>query len=189
MNFNKFTLKAQETVQQAVELARQSGRQAIEPEHLLKSIITNGENVVNFIFQKAGVNTRTLTQALDRQLQSLPKVEGGEPYLSRDTSAVLDKAMNLLGEQQDQYVSIETLLLALLQTPCTAANLLKDAGLTEKDLRAAIAELRGGSRVTSQTSEESYQSLEKYAVNLNEAARSGKLDPVIGRDEEIRRGQ
>ena len=187
MNFNKFTLKAQETVQQAVELARQSGRQAIEPEHLLKSIITNGENVVNFIFQKAGVNTRTLTQALDRQLQSLPKVEGGEPYLSRDTSAVLDKAMNLLGEQQDQYVSIETLLLALLQTPCTAANLLKDAGLTEKDLRAAIAELRGGSRVTSQTSEESYQSLEKYAVNLNEAARSGKLDPVIGRDEEIRR--
>ena len=187
MNFNKFTLKAQETVQQAVELARQSGRQAIEPEHLLKSIITNGENVVNFIFQKAGINTRTLTQALDRQLQSLPKVEGGEPYLSRDTSAVLDKAMNLLGEQQDQYVSIETLLLALLQTPCTAANLLKDAGLTEKDLRAAIAELRGGSRVTSQTSEESYQSLEKYAVNLNEAARSGKLDPVIGRDEEIRR--
>ena len=187
MNFNNFTIKSQEAVQEAVNLVQARGHQAIDPVHLLAAVMKVGENVVNFIFQKLGMNAAQLSTVVDRQLDSLPKVSGGEPYLSREANEVLQKATQYSKEAGDEYVSLEQILLALLCVNSTAASILKDAGMTEKELRAAIDELRQGGKVTSQSSEDTYQSLNKYAINLNEAARSGKLDPVIGRDEEIRR--
>ena len=187
MNFNKFTIKAQEAVQEAVNLTQARGQQAIEPVHLLQSVMKVGENVTNFIFQKLGMNGQQIALVLDKQIDSLPKVSGGEPYLSRETNEIFQKATQYSKEMGDEFVSLEPMLLALLTVKSTASTILKDAGMTEKDLRNAINELRKGEKVTSQSSEDTYQSLEKYAINLNEAARSGKLDPVIGRDEEIRR--
>ena len=187
MNFNNFTIKSQEAVQQAVNMVQSLGQQAIEPEHLLAGVLKVGENVTSFLFQKLGVNDRQITTVLDKQIASLPKVSGGEPYLSREANEVLQKAVELSKELGDEYVSLEAIILAILQVKCTASTILKDAGVTEKELRAAINELRQGQKVTSQSSEDTYQSLNKYAINLIEAARTGKLDPVIGRDEEIRR--
>ena len=187
MNFNNFTIKSQETVQEAVNLVQSRGQQAIEPEHLMAGLLKVGENVTNFIFQKLGINGQQIETVLDRQITSLPKVSGGEAYLSRSANEVLQKAVEVSKELGDEYVSLEALLLALLNVKSTVATILKDAGLTDKELRAAIQELRQGQKVTSQSSEDTYQSLNKYAINLIEAARSGKLDPVIGRDEEIRR--
>ena len=187
MNFNNFTIKSQEAVQEAVNLVQNRGQQAIEPEHLMAGLLKVGENVTNFIFQKLGINGQQIETVLDRQIVSLPKVSGGEPYLSRDANEVLQKAVEVSKELGDEYVSLEAILLALLNVKSTVSTMLKDAGLTDKELRAAIQELRQGQNVTSQSSEDTYQSLNKYAINLIEAARSGKLDPVIGRDEEIRR--
>ena len=187
MNFNNFTIKAQEAVQEAVNVVQSHGQQAIEPVHLLQGVMKSGENVTNFIFQKLGMNPQQVALVVQKQVESLPRVQGGEPYLSREANEVLQRATQYSKELGDEFVSIEPILLALLTVKSTAASILKDAGMTEKELRAAIGELRKGDRVTSQSSEDTYQSLEKYAVNLCEAARSGKLDPVIGRDEEIRR--
>ena len=187
MNFNKFTIKAQEAIQQAISLVQSKGQQAIEPEHLLAGIIQVGENVTNFLFQKLGINGKQIDVLLENQIASLPKVQGGEPYLSRSSNEVLNRAQDLATKVGDEYVSLEPMILALLTTNNTAGKILKDAGMTEKDLKIAINELRKGEKVTSQTSEDTYQSLEKYAKNLIEEARNGKLDPVIGRDDEIRR--
>ena len=187
MNFNNFTIKSQEAVQQAVNLVQSCGQQAIEPEHLLAGVLKVGENVTNFIFQKLGVNGQQIETVLDKQIASLPKVSGGEPYLSRDANEVLQKAVEFSKSLGDEYVSLEAIILALLNVKSTVSTILKDAGITDKELRAAISELRQGQNVTSQSSEDTYQALSKYAVNLIEAARNGKLDPVIGRDEEIRR--
>ena len=187
MNFNNFTIKSQETVQQAVNLVQSRGQQAIEPEHLLAGVLKVGENVTNFIFQKLGINGQQIETVLDKQIASLPKVSGGEPYLSRDANEVLQKAVEFSKSLGDEYVSLEAIILALLNVKSTVSTILKDAGVTDKELRAAISELRQGQNVTSQSSEDTYQSLSKYAINLIEAARNGKLDPVIGRDEEIRR--
>ena len=187
MNFNNFTIKSQEAVQEAVNLVQRQGQQAIEPEHLLASVLKVGENVTNFIFQKLCLNGQQIATVLDKQIASLPKVSGGEPYLSREANEVLQKAVDYSKELGDEYVSLEAILLALLNVKSTVSTILKDAGMTDKGLRAAINELRQGQKVTSQSSEDTYQSLNKYAINLIEAARNGKLDPVIGRDEEIRR--
>ena len=187
MNFNNFTIKSQEAVQEAVNLTQTRGQQAIEPVHLLAGVLKVGENVTNFIFQKLGMNAQQVTLVIDKQIDSLPKVSGGEPYLSRESNEVLQRATQYSKEMGDEYVSLEAIILALLNVKSTVSTILKDAGTTDKDLRAAITELRKGEKVTSQSSEDTYQSLSKYAINLNEAARSGKLDPVISRDEEIRR--
>ena len=187
MNFNNFTIKSQEAVQEAVNLTQTRGQQAIEPVHLLAGVLKVGENVTNFIFQKLGMNAQQVTLVIDKQIDSLPKVSGGEPYLSRESNEVLQRATQYSKEMGDEYVSLEAIILALLNVKSTVSTILKDAGMTDKDLRAAITELRKGEKVTSQSREDTYQSLSKYAINLNEAARSGKLDPVIGRDEEIRR--
>ena len=187
MNFNNFTIKSQEAVQEAVNLTQTRGQQAIEPVHLLAGVLKVGENVTNFIFQKLGMNAQQITLVIDKQIDSLPKVSGGEPYLSRESNEVLQRATQYSKEMGDEYVSLEAIILALLNVKSTVSTILKDAGMTDKDLRAAITELRKGEKVTSQSSEDTYQSLSKYAIDLNEAARSGKLDPVIGRDEEIRR--
>ena len=187
MNLNNFTIKAQEAVQQAVQLATQNGQQAIETIHLLKGVIMTGESVTNFIFQKLGVNIQNLNRVLDAQISSLPKVSGGEPYLSSEANTVLQKAIGYSSKMGDQYVSLEPIILALFTEKSTASQILKDAGMTENELRQAIEELRKGNKVTSQSAEDTYDALGKYAINLNERARSGKLDPVIGRDDEIRR--
>jgi ATP-dependent Clp protease ATP-binding subunit ClpB len=187
MNFNNFTIKSQEALQEAVNRVQAGGQQTIEPAHLMAGVLKVGENVTNFLFQKLGMNGRQIATVIDRQIESLPKVQGGEPYLSRESNEVLQQAVNLSKELGDEYVSIEALVLALFTVKSTVATILKDAGMTEKELRAAIQELRQGEKVTSQSGEDTYQALSKYAINLNEAARSGKLDPVIGRDEEIRR--
>ncbi|MBR2457016.1 MAG: ATP-dependent chaperone ClpB [Bacteroidaceae bacterium] len=187
MNFNNFTIKSQEAVQQAIQLVQNRGQQAIEAEHLLAGVLKVGENVTNFLFQKLGMNGPQIANVLDKQIASLPKVTGGEPYLSRTSNEVLQKSVELSKGLGDEYVSLEAMLLALLNVKSTASTILKDAGMNEKDLRTAINELRQGQKVTSQSSEDTYQSLSKYAINLIEAARTGKLDPVIGRDEEIRR--
>jgi len=187
MNLNNFTIKAQEAVQQAVQLATQNGQQAIEAVHLLKGVIMTGESVTNFIFQKLGVNIQNLNRVLDAQISSLPKVSGGEPYLSSEANTVLHKAIGYSSKMGDQYVSLEPIILALFTEKSTASQILKDAGMTENELRQAIEELRKGNKVTSQSAEDTYDALGKYAINLNERARSGKLDPVIGRDDEIRR--
>ena len=187
MNFNNFTIKSQEAVQQAVNITQARGQQAIEPVHLLAGVLKVGENVTNFIFQKLGMNAQQIALVIDKQIDSLPKVSGGEPYLSRESNEILQRAVQYSKEMDDEFVSLEAIILALLNVKSTVATILKDAGMTDKELRSAIAELRKGEKVTSQSSEDTYQSLSKYAINLNEAARSGKLDPVIGRDEEIRR--
>ncbi len=187
MNLNNFTIKSQEAVQQAVQLVSRNGQQAIEAVHLLKGVIMAGESVTNFIFQKLGVNIQNLNRVLDTQISSLPKVSGGEPYLSGETNQILQKAIGYSSQMGDQYVSLEPIILALFTEKSMASLLLKDAGITEKDLRQAIEELRKGNKVTSQSAEDTYDALGKYAINLNERARNGKLDPVIGRDDEIRR--
>lgn len=187
MNLNNFTIKSQEAVQQAVQLVQKNNQQVIEPVHLLKAVIMTGESVANFLFQKLGVNIQNLNMVLDRQIESYPKVSGGEPYLSSESNAVLQKAIDYSGKMGDQYVSLEHIILALLTVKSTASQILKDAGVTENELSKAIEELRKGNKVTSQSAEDTYDSLSKYAINLNERARSGKLDPVIGRDDEIRR--
>ncbi|MEA5081565.1 MAG: ATP-dependent chaperone ClpB [Dysgonamonadaceae bacterium] len=187
MNFNNFTIKAQEAVQKAVELVQSKNQQMIEPVHILKGVMQVGENVSNFIFQKLGVNIHNLEIVINNQIESLPRVSGGEPMLSRESNNVLQKAIDITGKMGDQYVSIEHLIMALLSEKSTASQILKDAGVSQNDLETAINELRKGEKVTSQSAEDTYQSLSKYAINLIEKARNGKLDPVIGRDEEIRR--
>ena len=187
MNFNNFTIKAQEVVQASIDQARRKNQQAIEPAHIMKAILEEGETITNFLFQKMGVNVQHFHTVLDREIDSYPKVSGGEPYLGREANAVLQKAVDISSRMGDQYVSIEPIILALLLENSSVATMMRDAGITEKDLRAAIQELRKGNQVTSQSAEDTYQSLSKYAINLNERARAGKLDPVIGRDEEIRR--
>lgn len=187
MNFNNFTIKAQEAVQQAVQLVTQNGQQAIEAVHLLKAVMMTGESITNFLFQKLGINQQNVMRAVDAQIASLPKVSGGEPYLSSESNAILQKAIDYSSKMGDQYVSLEPIILALFTVKSVASQILKDAGVTEEELRKAIEELRKGNKVTSQSAEDTYEALSKYAINLNERARSGKLDPVIGRDEEIRR--
>ena len=187
MNFNNFTIKSQEAIQKAVELTRASGSQAIEPVHILKGVITEGDSLVKFILQKIGANASALEANLDRAIAAEPKVSGGEPYLSRTSNDVLQKALDIAKKNGDEYVTLEALLMAIFEINSTASTLLKDAGLTGKELQAAVEELRKGKKATDQSAEDTYNALSKYAVNLNERARSGKLDPVIGRDEEIRR--
>ena len=187
MNFNNFTIKSQETIQKAVQTARQHGHQAIEPEHLLKAVMSEGDSVVKFVLQKLDISPTMIERPLENALSRLPQVAGGEPYLSNTASQVLDKANELAQKQGDQYVTVEVLLMALFEVKSAASTILKDAGITSKDLQAAIGQLRQGRKATGQEAEEQYQALSKYAINLNERARQGKLDPVIGRDDEIRR--
>ena len=187
MNFDKYTIKAQETVQEAVNIAQRAGQQSIEPVHLLKALLEKAPDVTNYIFQKLGVNARQVTSLANSEAEHLPRVEGGKPYLSNEANSVLLKAEELSKGLGDEFVSVEPLFLALLAVNSSAARILKDAGCTEKDARAAIEALRQGQQVKSQSGDENYQSLEKYAKNLVEDARNGKLDPVIGRDDEIRR--
>ncbi len=187
MKFNNFTIKSQEVVQKALELTRQAGQQQIDPLHILKAIFSENESIVNFIFQKHGSSVAPVVAAIDREIASLPKVSGGEVFLSRDSNDVLQNGMDFSKSMGDEYVSVESMLMGILRTRCKASQLLKDFGLTEKGLEMAIKELRKGNKVTGQSAEDSYQALAKYAINLNDRARDGKLDPVIGRDEEIRR--
>ena len=187
MTFDKFTIKAQETVQEAVNLAQNAGQQTIEPIHLLLALLNKGKDVTTFIFQKLGINPSQIEALAQSEIEHLPKVSGGQPYLSNDTNMVLQKTMDLSQRFGDQFVSLEPMLLALLTVNSSASRILKDAGCTEKDMTKAIDELRQGSKVQSQSGDENYQALDKYAKNLVQEARSGKLDPVIGRDEEIRR--
>ena len=187
MTLDKFTIKAQEAVQEAVNTAQRNGQQTIEPVHLLAGILNKAKDVTTFLFQKLGVNAQQIDMLVQTELQHLPRVTGGEPYLSGDTNRVLLKAQEYAQKQGDDFVSCEPILLALLTDGATAGRILKDAGITEKDLRAAINDLRQGQKVQSQSGDENYQSLEKYAKNLVDMARQGKLDPVIGRDDEIRR--
>lgn len=187
MNFNNFTIKSQEAIQKAVQTTRDKGQQAIEPVHLLAGVLQEGESLVNYIFQKLGVNESLLKNIVDRQVDSLPKVSGGEPYLSRESNEVLQKAIDYSSKMGDQFVALESILMALLKSKKEVSTLMHDAGINEKELGAAIDELRKGKKVTDASAEDTYNALNKYAINLNERARSGKLDPVIGRDEEIRR--
>ncbi len=187
MNFNNFTIKSQEAIQKAVEITRSAGQQAIEPVHLLKAVMEEGESIVKFIFQKIGVSSPQMASLIDREIQSLPKVSGSEPYLSRQSNDVLQKSLDIAQKNGDQYVTLEALFMGIFEINSPASTILKDAGLTKNDLEAAVTELRKGKKATDQSAEETYNALSKYAVNLNERARSGKLDPVIGRDEEIRR--
>ena len=188
MTLDKFTIKAQEAVQQAVNTAQLNGQQVIEPVHILKGVTEKAKDVTNFIFQKLGVNGQQIDLLLEQEIQHLPKVQGaGQPYLSNDANQVLVKATELSQKMGDEFVSVEPLLLALLSVNSTASRIMKDAGCTEKDMTAAIQELRQGQKVQSQSADDNYQSLEKFAKNLVDLARQGKLDPVIGRDDEIRR--
>ena len=188
MTFDKFTIKAQEAVQAAVNTAQRNGQQTIEPVHLLSGIIEKAPDVTNYIFQKLGMNGGQISMLLQQELQHLPRVQGGgQPYLSNDTNQILINAEDTARKMGDEFVSVEPILLAILKGNSTAARILKDAGANEKDMLAAIQALRQGQNVKSQSADENYQSLEKYAKNLVEQARNGKLDPVIGRDEEIRR--
>ena len=187
MTLDKFTIKAQETVQEAVNTAQRNGQQTIEPVHLLAGIMNKAKDITNFLYQKLGVNGQQIDLLVQSELQHLPRVQGGEPYLSSATNGVLLKAQDYAQKMGDEFVSVEPLLLALLTDGQTAGRILKDAGINEKDLRAAIQALRQGQKVQSQSADDNYQSLEKYAKNLVDLARKGKLDPVIGRDDEIRR--
>ena len=187
MTLDKFTIKAQEAIQEAVNAATAGGQQVIEPVHLLKGIMSKAKDVTNFLFQKLGINASQIGILVEQELKHLPRVQGGEPYLSNESNRVLQQAIDYSGKMGDEFVSVEPLLLALLTVNSTASRILKDAGCTEKEMRAAINELRQGQSVKSQSADENYQSLEKYAKNLVEEARQGKLDPVIGRDDEIRR--
>ena len=187
MNINKFTIKSQEALQQAVELVRRGGGQVIEAQHLLSSVLNIESSLAKFLFSKMGVSLERINEELTSELARLPKVSGGEPYLSREANDILTKAEDIASEMKDEYVALEHLLLALVEANSPAQKILQGAGVNAKDLKSAISELRGGSKVSSQTAEEQYQALEKYAINLCARAREGKLDPVIGRDEEIRR--
>ena len=187
MNFNNFTIKSQEAVQKAVEFTREAANQAIEPIHLLKALAHVGDSLVNFIFQKVGASTQQLSSKIDREIASLPRVSGGEPYLSRESNEVLQCSLDVAKKNGDEYVTLEALLMSLFKVKSSASTILKDVGLSEKELEAAINELRKGKKATAQSAEDTYNALNKYAINLNERARTGKLDPVIGRDDEIRR--
>ena len=187
MNFNNFTIKSQEAIQKAVEIARRSGNQAIEPAHLLKGILSEGGSVIKFIFQKLSINESFVEQQLDQEISTFPKVTNAEPYLSSTANEALDKAYDCAKKRGDEYVTLETMLVGILQGNNPVATMLKDAGMNEKELSAAIDELRKGKKATEQSAEDQYNALSKYAINLNERARQGKLDPVIGRDDEIRR--
>ena len=187
MTLDKFTIKAQEAVQQAVNTAQLNGQQAIEPVHILKGVMEKAKDVVNFIFQKLSVNAQQIDLLISQEIQHLPKVQGGQPYLSNESNNVLVRAQETAQKMGDEFVSVEPILLALLQVNSTAARILKDAGCTEKEMLKAIQELRQGQKVQSQSADDNYQSLEKFAKNLVDLARQGKLDPVIGRDDEIRR--
>ncbi len=187
MNFNNFTIKSQEAIQKALEITKASGSQAIEPVHLLKGVITEGDSLFKFILQKIGANAAALEASVDRAIAAEPKVSGGEPYLSRTSNDVMQKALDIAKKNGDQYVTLEALLMAIFEINSPASTILKDAGLTQRELQAAIDELRKGKKATDQSAEDTYNALSKYSINLNERAREGKLDPVIGRDEEIRR--
>ncbi len=187
MNFNNFTIKSQEAIQKAVEITRSSGAQAIEPVHLLKAIIEEGDSLVKFIFQKLGANLQQVVRQVDEAIANEPKVSGGEPYLSHSTNDVMQKALDIAKSDGDEYVTLEAMLSAIFEINSSAATILKDAGITARELKAAITELRKGKKATDQGAEEQYNAMSKYAINLCERAREGKLDPVIGRDEEIRR--
>ena len=187
MNFNNFTIKSQEVIQKAIELTRSAGQQQIEPSHILKALIDEGESIVNFVFQKLEGNLNAVKGAIEADIRSLPKVSGGDVFLSRDANDAMQKAVDFSKSMGDEYVSIEAMLMGILRSKGKAGQALKDAGITDKGLEMAIRELRKGNKVTEQSAEETYQALSKYAINLNDRARSGKLDPVIGRDEEIRR--
>ena len=187
MNFNNFTIKSQEVIQKAIELCRQNGQQQIEPVHILKALIGESENIINFICQKLGATLSSIQMGIDKDIATLPKVSGGDVFLSRESNEAMQKAIDFSKTMGDEFVSVESMLMGILKTKCSASRILKDNGFTEDGLKAAILDLRKGSKVTGQSAEESYQALSKYAINLNDRARSGKLDPVIGRDEEIRR--
>ena len=187
MTFNNYTIKAQEIVQKAVQLCQGNKNQALEPVHLLKAVMTEGDAVVKFIFQKLDIAPAMIERPLEEELARLPKISGGEPYLSNDSSKTLEKATDYATKQGDQYVTVEAILMGIFLTSSPASTILKNAGVTEKDLQAAIAELRQGKKATAEGAEEQYNALSKYAINLCERARQGKLDPVIGRDDEIRR--
>lgn len=187
MTFDKFTIKAQEAIQEAVSAASQHGQQAVEPVHLLKGVMVKGKDMFQFVVQKMGANASQINMLIDQEIQHLPRVQGGQPYLSADSQKVMEAALQVSSKQGDEFVAIEALLLALMKVDSTASRILKDAGLTQKELASAIEQLRGGSKVSSQSGDENYRALEKYAKNLVAQARAGKLDPVIGRDEEIRR--
>lgn len=187
MTFEKFTIKAQEAVQSAINIAQRNGQQTIEPVHILAGVMDKGKDVINYVFQKIGVNAQAVETAIQNEMSHLPKVSGGEPYLSSETNQVMQRTIETSQKMGDEFVSIEPMLLVLLAVNSTASRILKDAGCTEKEMTAAINDLRQGQKVQSQSGDENYQSLQKYARNLIEDARAGKLDPVIGRDEEIRR--
>ena len=188
MNFNNFTIKSQEAIQKAFELTKANGNQAIEPVHILKGVLTEGESLVKFIFAKVGANIGQLSAAVDREMSTLPRVSGGgEPYLSRYSNDVLQRSLDIAKKQGDEYVTLEALLMALFEVNSPASTIIKDAGMSAAELKSAIDELRKGKKATDQSAEETYNALSKYAINLNERARTGKLDPVIGRDDEIRR--
>ena len=187
MTFDKFTIKAQEAIQEALNCATRAGQQTIEPVHLLQGVVTKGADVTNYIFQKLGMNAQLVQNAIQQEILHLPKVSGGEPYFSPESNEVLRKTLDVSQKMGDEYVSIEPLLIALLKVNSTASRILKDAGCNEKDLQKAVSELRQGQKVQTASGDENYQALQKYARNLIDDARKGKLDPVIGRDEEIRR--
>ena len=187
MTFDKLTIKAQQAVQAAADIAQQNGQQSIEPVHLLAGISEKAPDVVKFLFQKLGINPQQVDTLVRSDMQHLPRVQGGEPYLSATSNKVVLEAEAISQKMGDEFVSIEPLLLALLRVSSTASRILKDAGATEQALLQAISELRRGGKVDSRSAEDNYQSLAKYAKNLVEQARTGKLDPVIGRDDEIRR--
>ena len=187
MNFNNFTIKSQEAIQKAVELTRSAGQQAVEPVHLLKGVMSEGESLINFIFAKVGANTAMVNQAIDSEIASLPKVSGAEPYLSRTANDVLQKSLDIAKKMGDRYVTLEAMLMAIFEINSPASTILKDAGLNAREMQAAIDEMRKGKTASDQSAEDTYDALSKYAINLNERARQGKLDPVIGRDDEIRR--
>ncbi|MBR1948149.1 MAG: AAA family ATPase, partial [Bacteroidaceae bacterium] len=187
MNFNKFTIKAQEAIQEAVNRVQSLGQQAVEPAHIMGGVLKSGEQITAFIFQKTGANIGQIKSEVEKQELAFPKVQGGEPYLSRKSNDILNKAEEIAKRFGDEYVSVEPILLAILTTDNPVGTMLKGHGITAAEAEKAIMELRKGESVKSQSAEESYQALSKYAINLNEAAKSGKLDPVIGRDDEIRR--
>ena len=187
MTLDKFTIKAQEAIQAAVGLASRNGQQVIEPLHILEGVMEKGKDVVNYLFNKLGINLQIVENAVQNEITRLPKVSGGEPYLSPDANKVMQTTMDESQKMGDEFVSIEPLLLALLAVNSTASRILKDAGCTEETMRAAIKDLRQGSKVQTASGDDNYQALSKYARNLVEDARAGKLDPVIGRDDEIRR--
>lgn len=187
MNFNNFTIKSQEAIQKAVELTRSAVQQAVEPVHLLKGVMSEGESLINFIFAKVGANTAMVNHAIDSEIASLPKVSGAEPYLSRTANDVLQKSLDIAKKMGDRYVTLEAMLMAIFEINSPASTILKDAGLNAREMQAAIDEMRKGKTASDQSAEDTYDALSKYAINLNERARQGKLDPVIGRDDEIRR--